>query len=94
MTQPDKICVHVYISGTVQGVGYRYSTLEMAQHLGVKGWVRNLPDDRVEAVFEGEAVTIEQMLAWCRQGPPAARVRDVTIVDESYQGLQNFELRR
>lgn len=94
MTQPNPIRVHVYICGTVQGVGYRYSTLEMAQRLGLKGWVRNLPDDRVEAVFEGEPATIEQMLAWCRQGPPAARVRDVTIAQESYEGLQNFELRR
>jgi acylphosphatase len=94
MTHPSPIRVHVYISGTVQGVGYRYSTLEMAQRLSLKGWVRNLPDDRVEAVFEGEPATIEQMLAWCRQGPPAARVQDVTISQESYDGLQTFEIRR
>lgn len=62
------------ISGRVQGVWFRASTREEALRLGLDGWVRNLPDGRVEAVFEGEAAALETMLAWCRVGPPGARV--------------------
>ncbi|RMG10150.1 MAG: acylphosphatase, partial [Cyanobacteria bacterium J055] len=56
--------------------------------------VRNLPDGRVEAVFEGDADTIDRMIRSCRSGPPAARVSDVTIEDGVHQGLSGFEIRR
>lgn len=58
---------------------YRWNTMEMAKKLGLKGWVRNLPDGRVEAVFEGEKSDIEQMIDWCRAGPPAASVSRVEV---------------
>ncbi len=58
---------------------YRWNTVEMAKKLGLKGWVRNLPDGRVEAVFEGEKSDIEQMIDWCRAGPPAASVSRVEV---------------
>lgn len=64
----------VRVTGRVQGVFFRQSTVEMAQGLGLTGWVRNLADGRVEALFEGEQEVVEQALAWCRQGPPRARV--------------------
>ena len=70
----------VRVEGRVQGVCYRQATVEMAQGLGLCGWVRNLPDGSVEALFEGERRRIEQAVAWCRQGPPRAKVHEVTVL--------------
>ncbi len=81
-----KIGMHVYISGRVQGVNYRYSTVHQAQKLGLKGWVRNLYDGRVEALFEGEEELVDQMLSWCYQGPPMAYVTDVEAFKKEYTG--------
>ncbi len=64
----------IVVGGLVQGVCFRASTREEAVFLGLRGWVRNLPDGRVEAVFEGEEHALQQMLAWCKAGPPGARV--------------------
>jgi acylphosphatase len=69
----------VRVSGRVQGVFYRQSTVEMAEQEGLCGWVRNLPDGRVEALFEGERHQVEAALAWCRQGPPRASVATITV---------------
>ncbi|MBF0505786.1 MAG: acylphosphatase, partial [Nitrospirae bacterium] len=70
---------HLYISGKVQGVSYRWFTRDIAYELKLNGWVRNLPDSRVEAVFEGEKEHIEKAVTECRQGPPGALVRDVEV---------------
>ncbi|MGB3240847.1 MAG: acylphosphatase [Geitlerinemataceae cyanobacterium] len=86
--------VRVCISGRVQGVGYRYWTKQEARRLGLSGWVRNRSDDRVEAVFEGDAATVDEMIRSCRQGPPTAIVGDVTVEDRVHEGLQGFEIRR
>ncbi|MDJ0616709.1 MAG: acylphosphatase [Calothrix sp. MO_192.B10] len=88
------IRAHVFISGRVQGVGYRYATVDTASKLGLSGWVRNLPDYRVEAVFEGWHDTVEEMIRWCHQGPPAAVVEDVVVEYEQPEGLGGFEVRR
>ena len=69
--------LHVLIEGRVQGVGFRFSTYEQALAMGLNGWVRNLYDGRVEAEFEGPRGALEQMLAWCREGPGPARVTNV-----------------
>lgn len=69
----------VCIQGRVQGVFYRQSTVEKAEELGLNGWVRNLPDGRVEALFEGERARVELAIAWCRRGPPRAAVDDVAV---------------
>jgi acylphosphatase len=69
--------LHVWITGLVQGVNFRFYTREQAQQFGLSGWVRNLRDGRVEAILEGEAGQVERMLAWCRRGPPAARVERI-----------------
>ncbi|MFP4502940.1 MAG: acylphosphatase [Candidatus Hydrogenedentota bacterium] len=69
--------LHVILSGRVQGVGFRYTTSNQARSLGLAGWVRNLSDGRVEAVFEGDRANLEKMLAWCQQGTAMAQVRDV-----------------
>ena len=72
--------VHVIVTGRVQGVFYRASTLEQAQQLGLVGWVANLSDGSVEINAEGREYALEELIAWCRQGPPASRVDDVEAV--------------
>ncbi len=84
---------HVHVSGMVQGVFFRYETMERARVRGLAGWVRNLPDGRVEAVFEGPAEEVEGMVAWCHEGPRMARVDRVEVKREEPEGLQGFELR-
>ncbi|MBS1263293.1 MAG: Acylphosphatase [Methanonatronarchaeales archaeon] len=84
---------HVFVSGRVQGVFYRAGTRERARELGVSGWVRNLPDGRVEAVFEGEGSKVDEMLKWCRDGSAAARVETVEVEREEPKGLKGFEVR-
>ena len=69
--------LHVVISGRVQGVGYRYAAYREALRVGARGWIKNLPDGRVEGLFEGPAPVLQQLLDWCRRGPPAATVSAV-----------------
>ena len=78
--------MRVLVSGTVQGVWFRESTRAEADRLGVAGWVRNLADGRVEAVFEGPALGVEAMVAWCHRGPKAASVERVQAEPEEPQG--------
>ena len=70
---------HVLIEGIVQGVSFRYYTMQAAKERGVRGWVRNLWDGRVEAMFEGDESVVQDMVAWCRMGPPSARVENVQV---------------
>ncbi len=70
---------HVYISGFVQGVGYRAYVRSKARKLGLVGWVRNLSDERVEGVFQGEKEVIERLLKLCRRGPFFANVKDIVV---------------
>ena len=92
---PQKpVRAHTFITGKVQGVGYRYSTVNKASQLNISGWVRNLPDGRVEAVFESDREVVEKMINWCHQGPPAAVVQDVSVEYSEPEGLQGFEVRR
>ena len=77
---------HVRISGRVQGVFFRANTWKTARSLGLTGWVRNLPDGRVETVFEGEQKNAEAMLAWCRTGTPPASVDHNDVAEESAEG--------
>ncbi len=69
--------VRLRITGRVQGVWYRGATEAEARRLGVAGWVRNMPDGSVEAVVQGEPAAVRALVAWCRTGPPGARVADV-----------------
>ncbi len=88
------IRVHVFISGKVQGVFFRSSTKEKARELGLTGWVRNLDDGRVEAVFEGEKEAVGKMADWARRGPGNAKVADVEVIPEVYMGeFSGFTLR-
>ncbi|HTN70973.1 MAG TPA: acylphosphatase [Methylomirabilota bacterium] len=82
----DKVRVYLRIEGRVQGVYFRASTVAQAQKIKVTGWVRNSPDGSVEVVAEGGQAEIEQLIAWCRDGPPGAHV---TFVEVRYESLQD-----
>jgi acylphosphatase len=83
----------VFVSGEVQGVFFRDSARREAVVHGVNGWVRNLPDGRVEAVFEGDPAGVEAMVRWARSGPPRARVERVDVVEEPPTGETRFAVR-
>ena len=83
----------VVVHGRVQGVFFRDTTRRMARSRGLAGWVRNLPDGTVEAVFEGEPDPVESMADWCGQGPRGASVERVELADEEPEGLAGFEVR-
>jgi acylphosphatase len=86
--------VHVFISGRVQGVFFREYTRRKAEELGVKGWVRNLSDGRVEAVFEGEDEAVDEIVRWCWEGSPYSNVSNVEAREEAYTGeFERFEIR-
>lgn len=90
----DHLRAQVIIYGLVQGVNFRARTRSQAALLGVGGWVGNLPDGTVQALFEGEKKKVEEMLAWCRQGPPGARVMKVEVIWEPYRGeYKHFDIR-
>lgn len=73
---------HLFITGKVQGVWYRQSMLKEAIKLGVKGWVKNLSDGRVEAVIEGDEKVLKELIRWCHIGPPGAIVTKIDIIEE------------
>jgi len=84
---------HVIVSGQVQGVFFRDTCRRLAGQQGVGGWVRNLPDGRVEAVFEGDPDNVDRMVRWARRGPSHAHVTAVDVSDEPCEGLAAFEIR-
>ena len=89
-----KVRAHVFISGRVQGVFFRYETRLRAIRNNVTGWIRNLPDGRVEAVFEGEKENVEAMIDFCHRGPPGAIVRKVEVIWEKPTGeFKSFQIR-
>ncbi len=89
-----RVRVHVFVSGKVQGVGYRASAWDAAALLKLNGWVRNISDGRVEAVFEGTPAQVEEMIRWCHIGPPTAKVTHVAVDYEPPEGLQGFHVTR
>jgi acylphosphatase len=84
---------HVLVSGRVQGVFFRDTCQRLAQQHGVAGWVRNLSDGRVEAVFEGSAEDVERLMEWSRHGPRYAVVDHVEVRAEPPEGLDTFRIR-
>lgn len=89
-----KVRAHVFISGRVQGVLFRSETQDEARRQGLTGWVRNLPDRRVEAVFEGEKVMVDRLIDFCRRGPPSAKVTRVEVTWSDYTGeFKSFSIR-
>ena len=90
----DRTRAHVYVTGRVQGVFYRATTREEARERGIDGWVRNLDDGRVEAVFEGPSEGVEAMVEWCHEGSDRARVDGVEADYGDPEGIEGFEIRR
>jgi acylphosphatase len=89
----DETRAHVFVSGRVQGVYYRATTRDTARETGVDGWVRNLDDGRVEAVFEGQEAAVREMVDWCETGSRAAKVDAVDVEYEDPEGLNGFEVK-
>ncbi|MBW1917399.1 MAG: acylphosphatase [Deltaproteobacteria bacterium] len=89
MSKEEMVRARVLIDGMVQGVFFRAHTRDQARRYGVNGWVRNLPSGEVEALFEGDKRAVEQVIAWCHQGPPSAWVKEVKIQWEPYLGDQS-----
>ncbi len=85
---------HIFVSGRVQGVFYRATTQEVARRLRLRGWVRNLPDGRVEIVAEGPEDALKALIDWCWEGSPLARVEDVKVIWEEPTGeFEDFVVR-
>ncbi len=82
----EKVRAHVFVSGRVQGVFFRSETADLATEVGVAGWVRNLPDGRVEAVFEGDKPKVESMISFCKAGPSGAHVTGLDLKWELFKG--------
>ena len=86
-------CAHIFVSGLVQGVFYRANTLKKATELGLLGWVRNLPDARVEILAQGDEPSLNDLIDWCKLGPPSARVDSVDVKwTETQDGLTKFSV--
>jgi acylphosphatase len=81
-----KARAYVFVSGRVQGVYFRLNTKNVATRHKVTGWVRNLPDGRVEAVFEGDEMDVNEVIEWCHVGPPKSTVQDVSVKFQKYTG--------
>lgn len=88
-----RIQMHVWVSGTVQGVSFRAMTRKEALKVGVLGWVRNLDDGRVEAVFHGPEAMVHHMVRWCGRGPMHASVTDVAAEPMALEAFGGFDVR-
>ena len=82
----EKSRVHLLIKGRVQGVAFRYATINEANALGVSGWVRNLRNGDVECEAEGDRELLEKLVKWCHDGPPHARVDEVSVRWSDFTG--------
>lgn len=86
----EKICIHCFVSGKVQGVWFRASTQDKAKELGLTGWARNLPDGRVEVIACGDKDKIDELHKWLNQGPEMAQVTEVIREDITWQEHDRF----
>jgi acylphosphatase len=90
---PDIIHRNIRVSGRVQGVGFRYNAREAASHYGIMGFIRNQPNGDVYIEAEGTRTAVDEFIAWCRQGPPRAKVYAVDITEGEVRGVGEFLVR-
>lgn len=84
---------HVYISGFVQGVGYRQFVKQNAKRLGINGWVCNTPDGRVEAMFQGDEKNVQELIKECKKGPFLSEVENVEVIwEEAPERIESFDI--
>jgi acylphosphatase len=86
--------IHLIIKGKVQGVFFRASAKEMADSLGIRGWVKNAPDGNVEILATGNEDTLNRFISWCRKGPPRAVVSQVDVSKKEETGFDNFQIKK
>jgi len=86
--------VHLLIKGRVQGVFFRATAKDVADRLGVKGWIKNTPDDEVEAIASGSDDAVQQFIKWCHQGPPKALVTNVVVSKKEEATFKDFSVMR
>jgi acylphosphatase len=86
--------VHILISGRVQGVFFRESSRKLAEELHITGWIRNTPDEKVEALVTGEAGPVQRFVDWCRSGPEKARVEEIQVSGREETSFEKFEVIR
>ena len=86
-------CIHLIVSGRVQGVNFRNNTRRKAIELGLNGYVRNLPDENVEVVAQGDDERIKELINFIKNGPGIAKVRDIKIKHKELENFKNFEVR-
>jgi acylphosphatase len=92
---PSHARIRLIVKGRVQGVYFRASALQQARHLGLTGWVMNRYDGSVELVAEGQSDKIEELIVWCQQGPPGARVDEVDLQRQGFRGeFTEFRIRQ
>ena len=89
----EKLSIHCYVSGKVQGVWFRAATKTQAKALGLTGWARNLPDGRVEVMASGDVDKINTLREWLKQGPPSARVDELICEEVPLEIFEMFEIR-
>ena len=89
----DTGAVHLFVRGRVQGVFFRAGTQKAAEGLGLAGWVKNCGDGSVEIHAEGNKEKLEELIAWCRQGPPMASVSNIDLNWIEAEGLRSFDIR-
>lgn len=85
--------VHIIIEGSVTGVGFRFFVQGNANLLNIKGWVKNLSENKIEAVFEGQEQDIKKILEICKEGPSLSYVKNIKIKEEEFQNLSKFEVK-
>ena len=89
----EEIARRGFVSGRVQGVAFRYYARDQAQAFGVAGWVRNLPDGRVEFHCQGRPSLVSAFIEWLHEGPPMARVSDVEVEETATSSIAGFDIR-